>query len=60
MNQFNTCFSDCHFAKFLLRVVQVTFNIDVPVFLMNKFNDWANCMGPQMRKALLIGASTLC
>jgi hypothetical protein len=40
--------------------VQVTFNIDVPVFLMNKFNDWANCMGPQMRKALLIGASTLC
>jgi hypothetical protein len=26
-------FFDCHFARFLWRVIQVTFNIDVPMFL---------------------------
>jgi hypothetical protein len=40
--------------------VQVTFNIDVLVFVIHLFNDWANYIRPQMIKALLIGASPIC
>jgi hypothetical protein len=32
-------FFDCHFAKFLWRVVQCTFNIDTPTFVEHLFND---------------------
>jgi hypothetical protein len=55
-----TSFFDCHFARFLWRVVQVTIDIGVPRSVSHLFNDWANDMGYQMKKFLLIGASAIC
>jgi hypothetical protein len=31
-----------HFAKFPWRAVQVTFNIDIPIYVEHMFNNWAN------------------
>jgi hypothetical protein len=53
-------FFDCHVAKFIWRAVQTAFNIDIPISVMHLFNDWANGMGPHMRKGLLTGAAALC
>jgi hypothetical protein len=53
-------FFDCHVAKFIWRAVQSAFNIDIPISVMHLFNDWANGMGPHMRKCLLTGGAALC
>jgi hypothetical protein len=52
-------FFDCHFAKFLWRAVQITFNIDIPTSVGHLFNYWPNSAGSQLRKFLLIGAAAL-
>jgi hypothetical protein len=43
-------FFECHFAKFLWRTVQVTFNIDIPISMTHMFNKWANSVGSRLRK----------
>jgi hypothetical protein len=53
-------FFDCHFARFLWRAVQVTFNIVTPTFVVNLFNGWANGVGKQFKKLVLVGAAALC
>jgi hypothetical protein len=53
-------FLECHFAKFIWRAIQFTFNIEIPTSVVHMFNGWANSAGPQLRKFLLIGASALC
>jgi hypothetical protein len=53
-------FFDCHFARFLWRVVQVTFNIDVPISTTHMFNGWVVGLGNQIKKLVLVGAATLC
>jgi hypothetical protein len=46
-------FLDCHLAKFLWRVVPVTFNIDFATSVEHMFNGWANSVGFQLKKFLL-------
>jgi hypothetical protein len=49
-----------HFAKFLWRAVQVTFNIDVPLSMVHRFHGWVNDIGNQLKKLVLVGAAALC
>jgi hypothetical protein len=49
-----------HFAKFLWREVQVTFNIDVPISVAHICKGWATGIGNQFRKLVLVGATALC
>jgi hypothetical protein len=53
-------FFHCHFAKFLWRAVQVTFNIDSPTSVEHLFSAWANGVGIQLKQFILIGAFALC
>jgi hypothetical protein len=53
-------FFDCHFARFLWRAVQVTFNIDVPIFTTHMFNGWIAGLGNQFKKLVLIRVAALC
>jgi hypothetical protein len=53
-------FFDCHFARFIWRAVQVTFNIGVPNSVTHLFNEWANGLGLRVKKFFLIGASAIC
>jgi hypothetical protein len=52
-------FFDCHFAKFIWIVVQISFNIQMPLSVLHLFNDWASSMGRNMQKLLLIGVAAL-
>jgi hypothetical protein len=45
----------CHFAKFLWRAVQVTFNIDISTYAVHLFNNWAIGVGIRFKKLLLVG-----
>jgi hypothetical protein len=38
-------FFDCQFARFLWRVIQVTFNTDVPISNAHMFNGWVAGLG---------------
>jgi hypothetical protein len=53
-------FFDCHFAKFLWRAVQVTFNIDVPLSVAHVCNGWTTGIGNHFRKFVLVGGAALC
>jgi hypothetical protein len=53
-------FFDCHFARFLWRAVQLTFNIGVPISTTHIFNGWGAGLGNQFKKRVLVGAASLC
>jgi hypothetical protein len=53
-------FFDCHFARFLWRVIQATFNIDVLISITHMFNDWVAGLGNQFKKLVLVGGAALC
>jgi hypothetical protein len=36
------------------------FNIGMPTSVEHLFNNWANGVGPQFKKLLLVGAASLC
>jgi hypothetical protein len=60
MNRFNTYFFYYHFVRFLSRAVQVTFNIATPASVAHLFNGWANGLGRQFKKLVLVGSVALC
>jgi hypothetical protein len=47
-------FFDCHFVKFLWRVVQVSFNIAVHMSVMNIFYGWVAGLGSQYKSLVLV------
>jgi hypothetical protein len=53
-------FFDCHYARFIWRAVQVTFNIGIPTLVSRLFSGWANVLGYRVRKFFLTEASTIC
>jgi hypothetical protein len=53
-------FFDCHFARFLWRAVQITFNIDTPTSIADLFSDRTNGVGNRFKKLVLVGAAALC
>jgi hypothetical protein len=52
------CFN-CHFAKFLWRAIQATFNIDVPTSVAHVCNGWATGLGNHFRNLVLVGMTAL-
>jgi hypothetical protein len=53
-------FFDCHFAMFLWRAIQVTFNIVDPICVAHLFNGWTNGLEKQFKKLVLVGVVALC
>jgi hypothetical protein len=53
-------FFDCHFARFLWQVVQVSLNIGTPTSVEHLFSDCANGVGNRFKKIILVGAAALC
>jgi hypothetical protein len=58
--QFNTYFFVCHFARFIWRAVQVSFNIDIPTSVEHLYTDWMNGVENRYKKLILVGAAALC
>jgi hypothetical protein len=52
-------FFDCHYAKFLWRALQVTFNIQGLTSINDMFTDWLLVLGDKQRKQILVGATAL-
>jgi hypothetical protein len=50
----------CHFARFIWRAVQVSFNIDIPTSVEHLYTDWANGVGNRFKKLILVGVVALC
>jgi hypothetical protein len=53
-------FFDCHYAKFLWRTLQFTFNIQSPMSINDMFTNWLLALGCKHRRQILVGASALC
>ena len=53
-------FFDCHFAKFLWRVVQYTFGLVPPTSAAQFYNDWLFRFDCKSKTQLLCGVSVLC
>jgi hypothetical protein len=50
----------CHFARFLWRAVQVSFNIGTPTSVVHLFSDWTNSVRNRFKNIILVGAAALC
>jgi hypothetical protein len=53
-------FFDCHYAKFIWRSLQFTFNIQSPISINDMFTDWLLTLGRKQMRQILVGATTLC
>jgi len=53
-------FFDCHFAKFLWRVVQYTFGLVPPTSVAQLYNDWLLRFDCKSKTQLVCGVSALC
>jgi hypothetical protein len=51
---------DCHFAKFMWRVVHVSFNLLLPISVHNLFTDWLVGVNRKLKSQILVGASAIC
>jgi hypothetical protein len=51
-------FFNCHYAKFLWRALQITFNIQSPMNINDMFTNWLLALGH--RSKILVGATALC
>ncbi|WVZ90711.1 hypothetical protein U9M48_036990 [Paspalum notatum var. saurae] len=56
----NTCFFDCHYAKFIWRAIQLIFGFSPPQNVDHLFNTWPNQRGRNLSMLLLIGAAGFC
>lgn len=53
-------FFDCHIARFILRLVQVSFNITPPQGIHHMFNGWLQGINTKLKHNILVRASALC
>jgi hypothetical protein len=53
-------FFDCHYAKFLRRALQITFNIQCPMSINDMFKNWLLALGRKQRRQILVRAIALC
>jgi hypothetical protein len=53
-------FFDCHFAKFIRRIVQVSFNLPPPTSVHNIFTGWLEGINRKLKSQIIVGASALC
>jgi hypothetical protein len=50
----------CHFAKFIWRIVHVSFNLSSPTSIHNIFLDWLEGINRKLKYKIIVGASDLC
>jgi hypothetical protein len=53
-------FFDCHFAKFMWRIVHVFFKLLPPTSVNNLFTDWLDGINRKLKYKILVGASAIC
>jgi hypothetical protein len=53
-------FFDCHFAKFIWKIVHVSFNLSPPTNIHNIFSDWLKGINMKLKYKIIVGASALC
>jgi hypothetical protein len=51
---------DCHYAKFIWRIVHVSFNLKPPTSVHNLFISWLEGLNKKMKSQILVGASAIC
>jgi len=51
---------DCHYAKFMWRIVQVSFNLIPPTSVHNLFTGWLDGVNRKLKSQILVGASAIC
>ena len=51
---------DCHYAKFMQRIVQVLFNLNPPNSIHNLFISWLEGLNRKIKSKILVGASAIC
>jgi hypothetical protein len=53
-------FFDCHVAKFIWRVVSLTFGLGVPTSIMDLYSLWLLNVSARTRSKILVGATAIC
>jgi hypothetical protein len=53
-------FFDCHFAKFVWRVIHVSFNLLPPTSVHNMFTGWLGGINRKLKAKIFVGASAMC
>jgi hypothetical protein len=53
-------FFDCQLAIIMWRIVQVSFNITLPLNIFHMFNGWLNGIKKKLMYKIMVGASALC
>ena len=53
-------FFDYHFAKFVWRIVHVSFNLLPPTSVHNLFTGWLDGINRKLKSKILVGASAIC
>ena len=48
---------DCHFAKFMWRIVQISFNLIPATSIHNFFSGWLEGLNRKLKSQILVGAS---
>jgi len=51
---------DCHFTKFIWRIVHVSFNILPSTSVHNLFTGWLDGINKKLKSQILVGASAIC
>ena len=57
---YSTFIFDCHFAKFIWRIVHVFFNLLPPTSVHNIFIGWLEGINRKLKSQILVGASAIC
>jgi hypothetical protein len=52
-------FFDCHFAKFIWRIVHVSFNLLPPTSVHNIFISWLEGINRKLKSRIIVGGSAL-
>jgi len=51
---------DCHYAKFMWRIVLISFNLKPPTSVHNLFTGWFEGLNRKRKSQILVGASAIC
>jgi hypothetical protein len=51
---------DCHFSRFVWRVIHISFNLSPPTSVHNFFTDWLLGMNGKLKYKILVGAAAFC
>jgi hypothetical protein len=51
---------DCHYAKFIWRLVHISFNLKPPNSVHNLFTSWLEGLNRKIKSQVLVGASAIC